>query len=64
MALAAVRVRPHATGGSYLNLLNDPGRAAAVFTEANLRRPARIKRARDPDNVLRFNHNIDPEGSV
>ncbi|WP_425545109.1 BBE domain-containing protein [Dactylosporangium roseum] len=47
-----------------MNLLNDPGRAAAVFTEANLRRPARIKRARDPDNVLRFNHNIDPEGSV
>ncbi|GAA2645636.1 FAD-binding oxidoreductase [Dactylosporangium fulvum] len=62
-ALAQV-LRQHATGGSFLNFLNDPSRAAAAFTEANLRRLARIKLAYDPDNVFRFNHNINPEGSV
>jgi len=60
-AALASALRPHATGGSFLNLLNDPARVAAAFTGANLRRLARVKRAYDPDNVFRFNANILPD---
>ncbi|MFD0690662.1 FAD-binding oxidoreductase [Actinomadura fibrosa] len=59
-AEAAAALEPHATGGSFLNFLADPGRVHTAYTPANLRRLRQIKRAYDPDNLFRLNHNITP----
>jgi FAD/FMN-containing dehydrogenase len=53
-------MRPHATGGSFLNFLNDPGRTRTAYTAENYRRLTQVKRTWDPDNVFRINHNIPP----
>ncbi|MEU6221880.1 FAD-binding oxidoreductase [Streptomyces sp. NPDC047022] len=55
-------VRPWSTGAVYLNFIGDEGRdrvVAGLGTE-NLNRLARVKRRYDPDNVLRYNHNVTP----
>ncbi|NED93932.1 FAD-binding oxidoreductase [Phytoactinopolyspora alkaliphila] len=54
------QVRPHATGGSFLNFLGDPARTRSAYTEQNYRRLAELKRDWDPANVFRTNHNIAP----
>jgi FAD/FMN-containing dehydrogenase len=54
------RVRPHATGGSFLNFLNDPRRTSSAYTAANYQRLAKVKRDWDPENVFGLNHNIPP----
>ncbi len=53
---------PHATGGVYVNFLDDEGdeRVRAAYHGANLQRLARAKTRYDPDNVLRLNQNIKP----
>jgi FAD/FMN-containing dehydrogenase len=56
----AARLAPHATGGSFLTLLTDPGKTRTAFTDANYARLAAIKRTWDPDNVFRLHHNIPP----
>jgi FAD/FMN-containing dehydrogenase len=56
----ATRLRPHATGGSFLNFLTDPARTATAFTETNYRRLREAKKTWDPDNVFHLNHNIPP----
>jgi FAD/FMN-containing dehydrogenase len=61
-AKVAARVRPHATGGSFLNFLSDPARTETAYTPADWARLAEIKRAYDPDNLLRMGHNIPPAG--
>ena len=52
------RLRPHATGGSFLNFLGDPGRIADAYTPEDYRRLTEVKAAWDPDNVFRGNHNL------
>lgn len=54
--------RPWSTGAVYLNFTGDEGaeRVAAGLGEENMRRLAALKREYDPDNVFRFNHNIQP----
>ncbi|MFF4044266.1 FAD-binding oxidoreductase [Streptomyces sp. NPDC001816] len=66
-ALAWVRdvragVRPWSTGDVYLNFIGDEGaeRVRAGLGAGNLLRLEKVKRAYDPDNVFRFNHNIRP----
>jgi FAD/FMN-containing dehydrogenase len=54
------RLRPHATGGSFLNFLGDPDRIANAYTPEDYRRLTEVKAAWDPDNVFRGNHNIQP----
>ncbi|NEE02164.1 FAD-binding oxidoreductase [Phytoactinopolyspora halotolerans] len=54
------RLRTYATGGSFLNFLNDPARTAAAFTPENYRRLSEVKRTWDPENVFRVNLNIPP----
>jgi FAD/FMN-containing dehydrogenase len=54
----AARLCPYATGGTFLNFLADPSRTRTAFTQDNWRRLAEVKRAWDPDNFLRLNHNI------
>jgi hypothetical protein len=54
------RLRPHATGGSFLNFLGDPDRIADAYTPEDYRRLTEVKAAWDPDNVFRGNHNIPP----
>jgi FAD/FMN-containing dehydrogenase len=56
----AAKLRPHATGGSFLNFLGDPARTADAYTEGDYRRLREIKAAYDPDNVFAANHNIPP----
>ncbi|MGV9422554.1 FAD-binding oxidoreductase [Streptomyces sp. NPDC003674] len=55
-------VRPWSTGAVYLNFIGDEGRdrVRAGLGEGNLLRLEKVKRAYDPDNVFRFNHNIRP----
>jgi hypothetical protein len=48
----AARPGPHATGGSFLNLLGDPARTPTAYTPEDHGRLAAIKRADDPDNVF------------
>ncbi|MFF5079177.1 FAD-binding oxidoreductase [Actinoplanes sp. NPDC000266] len=55
------RLRPHATGGSFLTLLTDPSRTRSAFTPANYARLARLKRLWDPGNFFHIGHNIPPE---
>ncbi|MFC0629416.1 FAD-binding oxidoreductase [Kribbella deserti] len=48
------------TGRTFLNFLSDPARTASSFTEENYKRLREVKRAYDPDNFFRLNHNIPP----
>jgi FAD/FMN-containing dehydrogenase len=57
-------LRPHATGGSFLNFLGDTTRTHTAYTPANHRRLAEVKRAYDPDNLFSRNHNIPPAATT
>ncbi|MFJ3643246.1 FAD-binding oxidoreductase [Streptomyces sp. NPDC090108] len=54
--------RPWRTGDVYLNFIGDEGseRVSAGLGAGNMLRLEKVKRAYDPDNVFRFNHNIRP----
>ncbi|MFF0215580.1 FAD-binding oxidoreductase [Streptomyces vinaceus] len=56
------KVQPWSSGAVYLNFTGDEGseRVAAGLGAENLARLGAVKRAYDPDNVFRFNHNIRP----
>ena len=51
-------LRPHATGGSFLNFLSDTDRTSSAFTPADHERLRGIRAAYDPDDVFRLNHSI------
>jgi FAD/FMN-containing dehydrogenase len=55
-------LRPGALTSSYVNFLADTGRDAveAAYGARLYERLSRVKRAYDPDNVFRTNHNIAP----
>ncbi|MFI8349387.1 FAD-binding oxidoreductase [Streptomyces sp. NPDC085596] len=55
-------VEPWSTGDVYLNFIGDEGaeRVGAGLGVGNMLRLEKVKRAYDPDNVFRFNHNIRP----
>jgi FAD/FMN-containing dehydrogenase len=57
-------MRPHATGGVYVNFLhNDEGEARIRAAYGpRYERLARIKARYDPENVFRSNQNIEPAG--
>ncbi|MFI9244580.1 FAD-binding protein [Streptomyces sp. NPDC053086] len=59
---ACTGARPWSTGAVYLNFIGEEGpeRVRAGLGEGNLLRLEKVKRAYDPDNVFRFNHNIRP----
>ena len=54
-------MKPHTTGGIYLNFIGDEGddRIRAAYGDS-YDRMARVKRTYDPDNVFRGNQNIKP----
>jgi FAD/FMN-containing dehydrogenase len=56
----ADKLRPHATGGSWLNFLGDATRTADAYTDGDYARLRQVKAAYDPDNVFAANHNIPP----
>jgi FAD/FMN-containing dehydrogenase len=56
----ADKLRPHATGGAWLNFLGDATRTADAYTDGDYRRLRQVKAAYDPDNVFAANHNIPP----
>jgi hypothetical protein len=53
-------LRPHATGGTFLNFLADTTRTASAYTPSDHRRLGEIRANYDPDDVLRLNHRIPP----
>ncbi|GAA2861579.1 FAD-linked oxidase [Actinoplanes cyaneus] len=56
----AGRLRPYATGGSFLTLLTDSTKTRTAFTPANYARLTAVKRDWDPANIFRLGHNIPP----
>jgi FAD/FMN-containing dehydrogenase len=62
----AAAMKPHASGGQYVNFLGQEGgrngrqAATAVYGPAKLERLVALKRRYDPDNIFRLNHNIPP----
>ena len=56
-------LHPHSAGGAYVNMMMDEGqdRVRAAYRD-NYDRLARVKQARDPDNVFSVNQNIKPGG--
>ncbi|NUW38741.1 FAD-binding protein [Nonomuraea rhodomycinica] len=53
-------LRPHATGGSFLNFLTDPARTRDAYTAADHARLSQVKKVWDPGNLLGHVHNIPP----
>ncbi|MEV5831343.1 FAD-binding oxidoreductase [Spirillospora sp. NPDC052242] len=53
-------LRPHTSGGAFLNFLHDPARTAEAYTAADLARLIGVKRRYDPDNVFGLTHNLPP----
>ena len=51
-ASVAARLRPHATGGTFLNFLSDPARVATAYTAGDYEALAAIKTAYDPEGVF------------
>jgi FAD/FMN-containing dehydrogenase len=56
----AERLRPHATGGTFLNFINDPALTETAFSAENWRRLREVKKVYDPSNFFHCNHNIPP----
>ncbi|MER6449924.1 FAD-binding protein [Streptomyces venezuelae] len=54
--------RPWSTGAVYLNFTGDEGveRVVSGLGSENMQRLGALKRQYDPDNIFRFNHNIQP----
>ncbi|ANP52251.1 FAD/FMN-containing dehydrogenase [Streptomyces griseochromogenes] len=60
---AGALLRRFGLGNTYLNTTSEDGetdRVRAFWDERRLARLAKVKAEYDPDNVLRFNHNIPP----
>jgi FAD/FMN-containing dehydrogenase len=55
-------VEPDLLPGRYINELSDGGTdvTRAAYGDAKLARLRALKRAWDPDNVFRLNHNVEP----
>jgi FAD/FMN-containing dehydrogenase len=54
------RLRPHATGWTFLNFLSDPAHTKTAYIDEDYRRLAEIKAVYDPDNVFSQGHVIPP----
>jgi FAD/FMN-containing dehydrogenase len=59
---------PWSTGGVSMNFLGvrdaAPERVRAAYSAADYRRLVTVKRAYDPENLFRINHNIPPEAAM
>ncbi|HMK86913.1 MAG TPA: FAD-binding oxidoreductase [Steroidobacteraceae bacterium] len=54
-------MRPHLTGGSYVNYVSDEGEASARASYGpNYERLLALKSKYDPTNLFRMNHNVPP----
>jgi FAD/FMN-containing dehydrogenase len=55
-------LEPHGAGRAYVNFMGDEGsaRVRAAYGEATYARLVALKRAYDPDNLLRLNQNVAP----
>jgi FAD/FMN-containing dehydrogenase len=53
-------MQPYKTGGVYLNFMTDDSVVRAGYGDAKYERLIELKRKYDPDNVFRFNQNIEP----
>jgi FAD/FMN-containing dehydrogenase len=53
-------LRPHATGGTFLNFLADTTRTASAYAQSDHRRLGEVKATYDPDDAFRLNHRIPP----
>jgi FAD/FMN-containing dehydrogenase len=61
-------VRPHASGGAYVNFIDLDGtsveRVRAAYSPEDWQRLVALKDRRDPTNLFRFNRNIPPSLSM
>ncbi len=57
-------LRPHASGGTYVNFLDEPvaDRVRQTYGPVVYERLAALKRRYDPENVFRLNQNVLPAG--
>jgi FAD/FMN-containing dehydrogenase len=53
-------LKPHVTGGSFLNWLKDTTRTRDAYTAADLARLLELKRAYDPENLFGVGHALVP----
>ena len=55
-------MHPYATGGVYVNFLDDEGeeRVKSAYGEAKYTQLVALKKAYDPADLFRFNQNIRP----
>ena len=60
MGRLATRLAPHATGGSFPNLLLDPTQTRTAFTDENYAGLLKAKRTWDPGNFFGVGHTIPP----
>ena len=66
----ATEMAPHSSGGLYVNFMGEEigqdarEQAIAVYGQRTFERLSALKRQYDPENLLRFNHNIPPASTV
>jgi hypothetical protein len=56
----AETLRPHATGGAFLNFLADTTRTASAYTPSDYSRLGEVRATYDPDDAFRLNHRVPP----
>jgi FAD/FMN-containing dehydrogenase len=57
---SSAAMKPHATGGVYLNFISDDDSVRAGFSPEKWERLVALKDRYDPTNMFRFNQNIPP----
>jgi FAD/FMN-containing dehydrogenase len=67
LAYVAEKMRPFATGATYVNFLDldeaSPERVRAAYSPEVWERLVELKDRYDPDNLFRFSRNIPPSGA-
>ena len=54
-------MRPHATGGVYVNFLSEPAGEESLAYRGNYDRLAELKATYDPENLFHVNQNVEPK---
>jgi FAD/FMN-containing dehydrogenase len=61
---ARAAIATHGDGAPYTNFTGEGGLAKQAYPPETYRRLSQVKQAFDPDNVFRFNHNVEPASAA